>query len=87
MFKSLALAVLGPVLLLLASAPFHPVRAEIRWGVGPGQTSYWNPYYYPYFYGYNHAWPYYYGYNYQYPYSGFWGFGRNWPKWKERHGQ
>src|SRR5215472_6759344 len=78
MFRKMALAVFGPALLLLASAPYHPARASVHFGVAIGQPGYYyNPYYPPYQYGYPYAYPYY-SYPYAYPYNSFGGFGWGW---------
>jgi hypothetical protein len=78
MLKKLVLAVFGPALLLLASAPYHPAQAA-HFHVFVGQPGYTYPYY-PYAYAYPYSYPYYYygnpyGYGYGYPYSYGWGWG------------
>jgi hypothetical protein len=77
MLKKLALAVFGPALLLLASAPYHPAQAT-DFHVFVGQPGYTYPYY-PYGYAYPYSYPYYYyNYPYSYPYSYGWGWGHGW---------
>jgi hypothetical protein len=73
MLRKLALAVIAPALLLLASGSIQPAHAEHhhRFGVYFGAPVYSYPYYsYPYYY---YGSPYYY--NYGYPYYGGWGWG------------
>jgi hypothetical protein len=80
MLKKIGLAVLAPVLLLLASASTHPAQAHDHWGVYVGPPVYTYPYSgYPYYY---YGGPYgYYG----YPYYGYgWGHGHN-HAWHEAH--
>jgi hypothetical protein len=80
MFKKFTLAVLAPVLLLLASAPLHPAQARVHFGVTVGPPIYTYPYY-PYGYAYPYSYPYY-GYPYSYPYaSPYYNYGWGWGGW------
>jgi hypothetical protein len=82
MFKKLALALIGPALLLLASAPIHPAQATTRFGVFISQPGYTYPYYpYRYAYPYDNYYPYAYG----SPYGPYYNFGWGWG-WGSGHG-